>query len=74
MQRKGNNMMTTELISALKNDPELYYAWQANIAVQFQDEFAKNIKFYKNKKDIHEISNNAAKNFLDLLISNAKKG
>jgi len=60
--------MITELRKALKDDKELYYAYQANIAVQFQDEFARNPKKYKSRQDIHEISNMAAKNFLDLLI------
>jgi len=56
------------LRKALKKDKELYYGYQSNIAVQFQDEFARNKKKYKNRQDIHEISNTAAKNFLDLLI------
>ena len=60
--------MITKLKEALKNDKELYYAYQANIAVQFQDEYARNEKKYKNRSDIHEISNKAAKNFLNLLI------
>ena len=60
--------MITELVEALKNDKDLYYAYQANIAVQFQDEFERNKKRYKNRQDINEISNIAAKNFLDLLI------
>ena len=60
--------MITELIEALKNDEELYYSYQANIAVQFQDEYARNKKQYKNRQDIHEISNTAAKNFLNLLV------
>ena len=60
--------MIDELKKALKNDKELYYAYQANIAVQFQDEFARNKKKYKNRHDVHEISNVAAKNFLNLLI------
>jgi len=61
--------MIKKLVEALKNDEELYYAYQANIAVQFQDEYASNPKKYKNRQDIHEIANNAAKNFLNLLIS-----
>jgi len=60
--------MIEKLKEALKKDDGLYYAYQANIAVQFQDEFARNKKKYKSKADIHEISNNAAKNFLNLLI------
>lgn len=60
--------MIEKLVKALQNDKDLFYAYQANIAVQFQDEFARNRKKYKNKHDIHTISNNAAKNFLNLLI------
>ena len=60
--------MITSLRKKLKEDKELYYGYQANIAVQFQDEYARNKKKYKNRQDIHKISNTAAKNFLDLLI------
>ena len=61
-------MMIEELVENLKNDKELYYSYQSNIAMAFQDEFARCKKRYKNISDIHTISNNAAKNFLDLLI------
>jgi hypothetical protein len=59
--------------NAIKNDAELFYAYQANIAVQFQDAFARNTKRYKNRHDIHAISNEAAKNFLNLWIAVSKK-
>lgn len=50
------------LSEKLKKDPDYYYSWQANIAMAFIDEY------YRSKeKNIHEISNNAAKYFLDLL-------
>jgi hypothetical protein len=54
----------------IKKDPELYYAYQANIAMQFKDEYSRKRKKknYLNNEDIHEIANNAAKGFLDLLI------
>jgi len=61
--------MIDELKKALKNDKELYYAYQANIAVQFQDEYARSKSTYKNHEEIHKISNSAAKNFLNLLIN-----
>lgn len=54
----------------LNRDPELYRAYKDNIAMAFQDEF----RLYLDKDgnfctgDIHECSNEAAKNFLDLLI------
>ena len=52
----------------IKNDPELYYAYQANIAMAFKDEHRGDIKKYKNKNDIDILANNAAKNFLNLWI------
>jgi hypothetical protein len=55
-----------KLIKALRTDPELYYAYQANIAVAMQDAY----KDAENKQDIHAISNDGAKRFLDLLIRN----
>ena len=61
----------TKLFKALREDEELYYAYQANIAMAFYDEYyrAKKTKpYYLNREDIHEIANNAAKNFLNLLI------
>lgn len=60
--------MIEKLVKALKHDRGLYYAYQANIAVQFQDEYARSKKRYKNRNDIHKISNKAAKNFLNLLM------
>ena len=56
----------TELI---KNDEELYYGYQSNIAMAFKDEYDRNTKKYKNRQDIHKIANNAAKHFLNLWIS-----
>lgn len=55
------------LTKALKEDPEYYYGWQANIAMQVQDEYTRK---WGNETpvDIHAISNEAAKRFLDLLI------
>ena len=57
------------LSKALKNDPELFYAYQANIAMAFKD----NVRWYKQKTgkkslssgDLHEIANDAAKYFLN---------
>lgn len=58
------------LSKALRNDPDLFYGYQANIAMQFKDEYSKmrKKKKYLNSKDIHEISNVAAASFLNLLI------
>jgi len=62
--------MIKELQNALNTDPELYYAYQANIAMAIKDEAyrAKKKKKYISAKDMHEIANQGAKNFLDLLI------
>lgn len=61
-----------KLQKALKNDKELYYAWQANIAMAFYDNFYQYKRGRKkktlNETDIHTISNNAATYFLDLFI------
>lgn len=57
---------------SLRDDSDLYYGYQANIAMAFSDEYsraiAKNKKRYINRDELHKISNNAAKNFLNLLI------
>ena len=52
----------------LLNDPDYRYTWQANIAMAFKDEHFRS----ENKEDIHEIANNAAKNFLRLLTNHYK--
>lgn len=46
-----------------------YYTWQANIAMAFYDEYRREMgDSPKMNVFIHEIANNAAKNFLNLLI------
>lgn len=58
------------LAKSLKEDPGYFESWQANIAVQFQDEWAKYFsEADENKKIIGVISNQAAENFLNLLIA-----
>ena len=68
----GSNLIK-DLVNKLKKDSDFYYAYQSNIAVKFQDEYKKFKNKSNNKKpnfdDIHYISNEAAKKFLDLLIS-----
>jgi len=56
------------LTKALKDDEGLYYSYQSNIAMAFKDEYARNKIKYMNKDIIHKVSNQAAKNFLDLWI------
>lgn len=63
-------MRTSEAIDTLKDsleDEGYYLAWQANIAMAFKDEYDRSDKRYKNRQDIHDIANTAAKNFLTLL-------
>ena len=52
----------------LKEDEDLYFTYQCNIALSFYDKYTDCKKKYKNKGDIHDIANVAASNFLDLLI------
>jgi hypothetical protein len=52
------------LTEALKKDSGYHYSWQANIAIAFQDACKKEgISF----PQLHNISNTAALNFLDVL-------
>jgi len=61
-------MNTAEAIQALqkalKEDEGYYQVWQANIAVCIQDVWNKE----KPSVDVHKISNEGAKRFLDLLL------
>jgi len=64
--------MIKKLKKQLKINTELYYGYQANIAMSFVDA-CDNFKRKNNKKtlsnqDIHYVANEAAKNFLNLLI------
>ncbi len=55
------------LVKALKEDDGYYMGWQANIAMAFFDECGKTI--LNDKRHILDIANQAAKNFLDMLIN-----
>lgn len=61
-----------DIVDLIKNDEEMFYAYQSNIAMAFKDEYKKykkdRIKKYINKGDLHIIANNAAENFLNILI------
>ena len=50
----------------LREDPSYYYSWQANIAVAFQDTLR--LAGYQ-FPELHKLSNDSAKRFIDLLIS-----
>ena len=54
--------------SELHKDKELFYAFQANIAMQFVDENRRQGSRDSYKK-VHGVANEAAKNFLNLLIA-----
>ena len=59
--------MVEKLIEELRKDKSngsYYYSWQANIAVAMQDAY----RDAEDKTDIHAISNEGAKRFLELLI------
>jgi hypothetical protein len=60
------------LSKALRNDPDYFRAYQANIAMQFKDEYYRKKvakKYgYINNEDVHQIANTAATSFLELLI------
>ena len=64
--------MIKKLRKALAEDKELYYAYQANIAMAFMDTYDQAIMKkggkYLNRAERHEVANDAAKHFLNLLI------
>ena len=51
------------LTEALKNDHELFFSYQSNIAMAFVNEFKETSSL-----DINEIANEAAINFLNMWI------
>jgi len=67
-----------ELFKMLREDPELYYAYQANIAMAFKDNMdwaatkvecgEDNVSYTVSREQLHTIANDAAKYFLNLLI------
>ena len=56
---------STIVRNGILNDPELYMAFQANIAMSFSDYYYR-AKKKKKKLNIHEVSNDAAKSFLNM--------
>jgi len=62
-----------DIESQIRKDKELFQAYQANIAMSFVDhayhwkKFRK--KCYLSGADIHQIANDAAKNFLNMWLS-----
>lgn len=56
-----------------KSEGSYYHSWQANIAMTFKDEWSRKAEERNyidlGKLDIHQIANDAAKNFLNLFLS-----
>jgi hypothetical protein len=67
---------TTEAIKQickdLRTDEGYYYAWQASIAMAFCDENRRRGS-RDSYKLVHEVANQAAKNFLNLLLHDVKR-
>lgn len=63
-----------QVTTQIKADPELYYAYQANIAMAFVDEMGRESEkgMTHNRERTHKIANQAAKNFLDLWCKDSK--
>jgi hypothetical protein len=59
------------LSKSLREDKEFYYGYQSNIAMCFVDE-AKKQRTRDSYKKLHNVANEAAKNFLNLLIKEQK--
>lgn len=75
MYEKSFNISIGSVISKLvedlnedKSEGSYYYAWQSNIAMSFYDAFRNKYPDIHGL-DIHKLSNEAAKNFLDMLIN-----
>lgn len=63
------------ITDAIKNDEGYRIGWQANIAMSFVDEFRRTLDENSDVisyEMLHDISNRAANNFIDLLIRESK--
>jgi len=67
----GINALVEEL-SKDKSEGSYYYAWQSNIAMAFFDQFLNDHEGSLTTRQLHEVSNKAAKRFLETLIVTAK--
>ena len=52
----------------LKKDRGLFFSYQSNIAMSFVDNYHRSKNKYKNSRNIKEIANDAAIEFLNRLI------
>lgn len=66
---ENNVPLAIKILKKAMNDEGYYIAWQANIAMACYDEIMSHdiLSDEVSNKDVHEIANNAAKNFLNLL-------
>jgi len=60
--------LTKDLVKALRKDEGLYISWKANIAMAFFDEMGRSKVRKPRREVLLAIANNAAVNFLNLLI------
>jgi len=68
MKNTTTKQAVEKLCKELKEDEGYYIVWKANIAMAFKDEFYRT--YPENElAEIHNIANNAADNFLKLLMS-----
>lgn len=56
------------VLKEIQENSGLRQVWESTMALSFYDLYVTFHKKYKNKVDIHIMSNKAAKNFLDTLI------
>ena len=66
--KTGYERAIRKVFTDVKNDPDLYIAWQSNIAMAFFDNYYRDRKKSKSRIDVHKIANEAAKEFLDRMI------
>jgi hypothetical protein len=55
-----------------KSEGSYYYAWQSNIAMAFFDQFLNDHEGLLTTRQLHEVSNKAAKRFLEAFIVTVK--
>jgi hypothetical protein len=67
INKEDINMRTIRHLQKMLEDEDYFYSWQANIAMKFIDEYNRH-EGYVNRKHLHKIANQAAKNFLKLFM------
>ena len=69
-QLEKNTTLAIKILQNSLKEADYYMAWQDNMAMAFKDEFERGSVGGRHveRDDIHEIANNAARNFLNLLI------